>query len=379
MKIGIVTEYFFPTIGGITENVHHTAMELLRRGHEIRLITGGTSESRGVGQEISDRIIHIGKSIPTFFNGSCGRISTGFDLSKRMRGILEAEQFDILHLHSPHFPTLPLIAAMQSSCPMVGTFHTCMNVKPLYMWYVKKIRPVVDRLDGKIAVSKICAEESAQYVGGPFEIIPNGVDVGWWKNGAKKIGKFDDGKINILFIGRPDTRNGLDILIRAFSNIHRRFRKTRLIVVGDGPLLFYFKSLVPDKISDSVFFEGSALEARRDYMKSSHIMCFTPEIASFGITILEGMSAGMPLIASDIEPFAELVTNEESALLINPKSVDEMEHALARLINDDELRTSLGAWASRRVDRYDWKRVTDMHLEYYSRILNGRGKKEPGE
>ena len=91
-------------------------------------------------------------------------------------------------------------------------------------------------------------------------------------------------------------------------------------------------------------------------------------IASFGITILEGMSAGKAIIASDIEAFRALVTHGESALLVPPSDEGGLAGAIERLIFDDELRESLGATAALRVERYDWKRVADIQLAYYKKL-----------
>lgn len=368
MKVGIVTEYFYPTLGGITENVYHMAKEFLARGIDLRIITGKKNGPMPISDEVKRRMIYIGKSVPTFFNGSCGVVTTGFSLSRKMREVIRSEQFDILHLHSPLFPTLPTIANIQSDIPMAATYHTCTNITLLYKLCQKWLQLAIDRIDLNIAVSKICAEENLRFFKTNFEILPNGVDVDWWA-GGEKIKKFDDDKINIVFLGRPDERNGLDKLIRAFATLRKSHNNIRLIIVGDGPLRFYFEKLVPDDIKKDVFFEGSAVETRRDYLKTAHIMCFCPSIASFGITILEGMSAGKALVASDIEAFRDLVTNEESAMLVDPMSEEELEVAIERLVLDKSLREKIGVTASEHVRKYDWKHVAQLHLDKYAEIL----------
>jgi len=372
MKIGIVTEYFYPTLGGVTENVYHFSKELLRHGHEFRIITGRGGEM-ACEAEIRNRVIGIGRSVPVFFNGSCGRVSMGGGLTRRIREVLASERFDLIHLHSPLFPTLPLIANINSLSPVVGTFHTVLggNDDLYYKIYRKKNLEMLDRMDGRIAVSDCCAREMQDYFERDFDVIPNGVDVDWWIEGAERIEKFDDGKFNILFLGRPDTRNGLDTLIHAFRTIHSRHTETRLIIVGDGPLRFYFENLVSPDIEEAVVFEGAANGERPNYMATADAFIFTPTIASFGITILEAMSAGRPIIATDIEAFRALVTHEESALLVPPSDEGALADAVERLIVDRELTEALGATAAMRVSRYDWKRIAELQIEYYKKILSG--------
>ena len=370
MKIGIVTEYFYPTLGGITENVYHFSKELLRRGHDFRIITGSHGEPGEIDPTVKERIIRVGRSVPVFFNGSCGRLSFGSSLTRKMKEILSSERFDILHLHSPIFPTLPLMANMNALCPVVGTFHTVLGGHDdiYYKLYRGRFLALLRRMAGRIAVSDCCAAELKDYFGLDFDVLPNGVDVEWWAR-AKRIAKFDDGVFNILFMGRPDRRNGLETLIEAFERVHRKYPRTRLIVVGDGPLSFYFRRLVPRDIRTAVFFEGAANERRPEYLATADVMCFTPEIASFGITILEGMAAGRALIASDIEAFRALVTQGESALLVDPRDPDAYATAIERLIKDQDFRESLGATAAMRVEHFDWKRVAELQLEYYEKVL----------
>lgn len=370
MKIGIFTEYFYPTLGGITENIYHFAKECLRLGHDFKIVTGFRGEIENIDPEIKKRVVFIGRSLPIFYNSSSGRLTIGRNLTARVKKILDAEKFDIIHVHSPLFPTLPVIANIQANAPVVGTFHTCTGGDLFYYkMFRRTIQKHLDRMAGRIAVSECCAAENMRHFDSHFDVIPNGVDVDWWSNTGVKIKKFDDDKINILFIGRPDLRNGLDTLIAAFARIHPLFPETRLIIVGDGPLKFYFESSVPAEIKRAVHFEGAADIERPAYLATSHLFCFLPAIASFGITILEGMSAGKAMIASDIEAFRALVKTEESALLVPPKDEAALARAIMKLLKDENLRARLGKNAHEGVGKYDWKNVANMQLEYYKRIL----------
>lgn len=370
MKIGIATEYFYPTLGGITENIYHFSKELLRGGHDVRIVTGYFGDPGEIDPNIRDRIIFLGRSIPIFFNKSCGRATVGRNLSKRMRELFKQERFDLIHVHSPMFPTLPVIATLQADVPVVGTFHTCTGTDLLYYrLFRRRLQKFLDRMAGRIAVSASCSRENERAFGRSFDVIPNGVDVRWWREGAAPLEKFDDGKTNILFLGRPDPRNGLEALIRAFAVVHRARAATRLIIVGDGPLRFYFERLVPHDVRPAVCFEGSANGMRPRYLASAQIFCFLPTIASFGITILEGMSAGRAIVASDIEAFRDLLVPEESALLIPPDDEGRLSFSLIRLIDDEALRGRLAKAAAGHVERYDWAHVARRQVEYYEQIL----------
>lgn len=371
MKIGIVTEYFYPTLGGISENVYHSSLELMRSGHDFRIITGYKGEPGEIDPEVRRRMIFIGRSVPLFFNGSSGCTTIDRNLSRCVKKVLKSECFDIIHLHSPLLPMLPFIVNAYANAPIVGTFHTCTGGDNLlYRVGRPQLKKLLDRMAGRIAVSECCAREHHELFGRDFDVIPNGVDVAWWSNGGLPLERFDDGKTNILFLGRPDMRNGLDIMIRAFARLHPRHPQTRLIIVGDGLLRFHFERLVPRAIRNSVVFEGAAKVSRPRYTASAHIFCFLPTIASFGVTILEGMSAKQAIVASDIEAFRAIVKDGESALLVPPRDEGAVAFAIERLIENPQLRERLGTAAYANVGQYDWKKVAEMQLEYYRRIAD---------
>ena len=143
MRIGIVTEYYYPTLGGIQEHVHHFARQARRAGHDVRILTPevrdrlasvadgvASAPRRGVSTNDLDearQVIRIGVSVPVLSGGSIARVSIGADLSARMREIIRAERFDVVHVHSPLMPTLPLLALRSSDALNVGTFHSAFD------------------------------------------------------------------------------------------------------------------------------------------------------------------------------------------------------------------------------------------------------------
>src|SRR5690606_33010608 len=95
------------------------------------------------------------------------------------------------------------------------------------------------KLDGRIAVSPAAAGLVTRYFKGYFNIIPNGVDFDYWARPREALPEFADGKLNILFVGRPEKRKGLKHLLRAYMRLRERREDTRLIVVGAGDFRRY--------------------------------------------------------------------------------------------------------------------------------------------
>src|SRR6185312_15970466 len=108
------------------------------------------------------------------------------------------------------------------------------------------------KLDGKIAVSTAAVKHIEKYFPGYYNIIPNGVDVEHFEGDYEKLPEFDDGKRNVLFVGRPEKRKGLKYLIRAFVGVQRAIPDSRLIVVGAGEFGRYESAVRNAKLRDVV-------------------------------------------------------------------------------------------------------------------------------
>src|SRR4051812_22118356 len=119
LRIALVTEYYYPHLGGVCEHVHFFAREARRRGHHVDVIT-----SHITGAQEQPHVIRIGKSQPVYCNGSQARITVGLGLRRQMRNVLRRGRYDVVHVHSPLTPVLPLLAIEEAECPVIGTFHT---------------------------------------------------------------------------------------------------------------------------------------------------------------------------------------------------------------------------------------------------------------
>ena len=246
MRIGIVTEYYYPTLGGIQEHVHHFARAARRVGHDVRILTpvvrdNLASERVALSAEAARRaddengVIRIGVSIPR----PLGRIDRADVDRRRSRRpecarCIRAEKFDVVHVHSPLMPTLPLLALRSSDAVNVGTFHSAFDRSLLLALVRRRLQPYVDRLHAAVGVSDTALIGVRRYFRAPWHVIPNGVDVAAFSSGRRRP-EFDDGRLNVLHVGRFDPRNGVDRVIRAWVGVSRLGTDARLIVVGDGP------------------------------------------------------------------------------------------------------------------------------------------------
>jgi phosphatidylinositol alpha-mannosyltransferase len=370
LRIGIVTEYYYPLLGGISENVHHTAAELVARGHAVTIISA-TPAVNGSALPHPNGIPtrRIGRSMKVYGNGAIAHFAVGAHLWRDLKQVLHDEPFDVLQLHSPLFFTLPPLAALLAECPRIGTFHSYFPPTRIYA----ALRPIlqsqiVNRLDGITVVSPSVLRALSRYFQMDARVIPNGVDTATFTPNAPRLPRFGDDKRTLLFLGRFDPRNGLPFMIRAFAEVRKRLRDVRLVVVGTGPLEPIYRSMVPDDLRDDIHFEGPALINRPSYYTTADVFCSPISNASFGITLLEAMACGTPIVATDNVGYRDLLSPAEG--MLTPHDVGAFADAIIHLLSDDRLRVGMRDAGLRKAERYSWPNVVTSLLDCFEEVVN---------
>jgi phosphatidyl-myo-inositol alpha-mannosyltransferase len=366
LRIAIVTEYYYPHIGGICEHVHYFAREARLSGHQVDIITSNIP-----GATADPNVIRIGRSRTIFSNGSTARFSIGWNLRRRMREVLRAGDYDIVHVHSPIDPTLPLLAVDEAEAPLVGTFHTYFDRVLAYQVGAPYFRSRIRRLDAPIAVSPSAVEALERYFHADWRIVPNGVDTAEFSPHQPCPPEMDRDVPTILYLGRLDPRNGLRHLLGAFRILRRRGVQARLVVVGGGPQYNYYRKLAAGE--PDIVFTGRIDGSRAAYYANATIYAApTTHGASFGITLLEAMACETPVVCSYIAGFRDVVRHEREALMVPRQDEPAMARALERLLEDETLRARMGKAGRETALRYDWTNVTGEVLGVYASVLARR-------
>jgi phosphatidylinositol alpha-mannosyltransferase len=304
-------------------------------------------------------VIRVNYSLPVPINGSIGQVAIPWKLKERLKRVFEEEGFDLLHIHEPLAPTLPLMSLRLGKCKIIGTFHAG-GERSLAYWLAHPfLKRDFERLDGKIAVSKAAMKFVGRYFGGEFKLIPNGVRIERFSAGRPLEKYSKKGWVNILFVGRLDKRKGFPYLCSAFKLIKKKLKKARLLVVA--PTM--------GKERDGIYFVGPQSKALPDYYKTAHIFC-SPATGgeSFGIVLLEAMASGLPIIASDIPGYNEVVTQGKEGFLVPPKDSSSLAEAIIRLAEDEDLREKMGAYGREKVKEFSWPKIVDSIVNYYNRV-----------
>ena len=362
LRIALVTEYYYPHLGGVCEHVHFFAREARRRGHHVDIITSNIP-----GAEPQPNVIRLGRSQPVYMNGSQARVTIGLGLRRQMRKVLHRGHYDIVHVHSPLTPNLPLLAIEESDAPVVGTFHTYFDRAKTYFFLNDFFRRRLEMLQAAICVSHSTTVALERYFSAPWQIIPNGIDTDVFHPSVSAPPAIRKDVPSILFLGRFDPRNGLSTLIDSFRKVKGKRREAQLVVVGDGPLReHYYKQARGD---DDITFVGAVLEGRPSYYAHSSIYACPTTKASFGITLLESMACATPIVCSDILGFRDVVKNGREALMTPCGDRDALADSLVRVLDDQGLAIQLGTTGRQNSLEYSWARVTSRVLDVYQTVL----------
>ncbi len=382
MRIAIVSDYYYPLLGGITEHVHGQANELTRRGHEVTVVTGNVLRPPPIvdGEihpeaDVPFEIVRVGAVLPGYGNASQTYHVIDPLLRRRLRKIFSDRKVDVVHVHAPYSPILPMVGVLAApkSAVTVGTFHSVFPRTLLFDLVAPIMRNVISRLDGKIVVSEACIGSLTPYLPYEYTVIPNGIDDRHFSPEADPIPELRDDKTNILFLGRFDPRNGLETMISSFTEVRRRVGpNVRLIVVGDGPLRRWYQKQVPEDIANDVHWAGRVNWNRPRYYATADIYCTPCQRASFGVALLEAMSCGRPVVASRNSGFQLLMESGKQGFLISPtENVERFVEALTYLIERPDERERMGREGRKTaVTNYAWTNVAQQLEEYYIDLLD---------
>jgi len=372
LKVGIVVPYSWSFWGGVQEHADHQARALVEHGVDVRLIMGHDPPGRltnvlhprrGRDTTPPPYFVPVGRSVIVPANGSLPNIVISPNAMLRMKRLFAQERFDVLHLHEPITPLIAAYALTLAPCPLVATFHAAGELR----WYPGAMRMwgfLTERIDHKIAVSEPARRIAERFVGGPVEVIPNGVALPPDPDPGGRDRK-------VVFVGRHEPRKGLEVLLRAWPEVAAR-TGARLRVVGADPLSVRWLLRRKGLSGDAIDLLGAVAEDEltRELREASALAAPSLGSESFGMVLTRAFACATPVVASAIEGYGEVV-EPGTGMLVPPGDADALASALVELLENEPRRRALGA-AARQVaeERYAWDKIVERLLEIY-RALAG--------
>lgn len=368
MKILLVSPFDLGYPGGVNEHVIQLDRQFQLMGHETRILA---PTSIDVGEMDDGHIYRLGASLAIPSNGSKARIAVSPFIPIKVRQFLNAEQFDVIHLHEPLAPMIPLAVLLHSRTVNVGTFHAARSNHMLYHYTKAILDLFFAKLDARIAVSEAARQFVDGYFPAHFEIVPNGIALDQFHAGAEPLPELMDGRRNILFVGRfNEQRKGFRYLVRAMPLIRQQFPDARLVVVGQGDSTRYERFFAQNDMTDVVFAGFVEAEDLPRYYASCDVFC-APSTGreSFGLILLEAMATGKPVVAASNPGYSGVIRNGIDGLLVEPKDPQALALAIVRILADSDLREELVRNAREHIRQFSWPVVAEQVLGVYQRAI----------
>jgi len=292
----------------------------------------------------------------------------------KVRRWLAEGDFDVLHLHEPNAPSLSMWALRIAEGPIVATFHTS-TTKSLTLSVVQGLlRPLHERIVGRIAVSDLARRWQMEALGSDAVEIPNGVDVASIASAPPLKGYPRPGK-TVLFLGRYDeSRKGMAVLVDALPALVERFPGLQLLIVGRGN-----EDELRDKVgglAGHLRFLGQVDDATKaSALRSADVYC-APHTGgeSFGIVLVEAMAAGTPVVASDLHAFRQVLQDGQAGRLVAVQDSAALAEGLIAVLENDPLAKRYVAAGVEAVRRYDWSVVASQIMRVYETVAAAGSK-----
>jgi phosphatidylinositol alpha-mannosyltransferase len=364
VRVALVCPYAFDDPGGAQTHVRELAEQLLRRDHDVVVLAPVR------GRPADPWLVRVGRPVDLRYNASNVPIDPRPWSRRPVREALAAFGPHVVHVHEPLAPSTGLWALLEARVPVVGTFHSGAAPARLVDLAAPLLRRIARRLTIRIAVSEAARRFAEPRIGGPFEIVPNGLD---WRRFATAEPADLGAGTKLLFVGRLDERKGFPVAVAAFARLAAVRPDVRLIVAGDGPQRTAVGKL-PDGVRSRVTMLGAVPNVDLPPYHASSDLYVGPAVGgeSFGVVLLEAMAAGLPVVASDVPGYDEVVRDGVDGLLVSPRDPDALAAAIGKVLDDPELARRLGAAGTERAATFDWSLIVQRIEALYARAIQDR-------
>src|SRR5262245_6726679 len=365
MRVLLVCPYDWAAPGGVQVHVRQLADALGVRAHQTLIVAPGTEPSPNGHVRI------VGRPVRVPYKGTVAPISFSPSSWRGVRAALEAFGPDVVHVHEPFTPSTSMLAVLAATGPVVATFHAFLDRSRLMEVSAPILRQIDHRIDAAVAVSEAAASFVRRVRRGPLEIVPNGVDVARFAEPAEPPEGLPPGP-RILWVNRLDPQKGFGVMVQAFDLLSRDVDDVHLLIAGEGRDRAALRSL-PRRARNRVIPLGTVPhEEVPRYLAAADVFC-SPAVGqeSFGIVLVEAMAAGVPVVATDIPGYREVVRDGEDGLLVRPNDPVALAAAIRRVLSEPDLAAALAGAGRARAPAFSWEAVAPRIEAVYDGARTG--------
>ncbi len=362
MRILLACPYAWDAPGGVQVHVRELALRLRERGHEVAVVAPGSRPAMEPWVRI------VGRPVRVPYNGTVAPICFSPRSFGRVRRLVAAFEPDVVHVHEPLTPSTSMLAVRAARGPVVATFHAYLGRSRLMEAAAPVLRTIQRRVDAAIAVSEAAAAFLRRAVPAEVEIIPNGLDVERFANPGPPAADLPPGPI-VLWVSRLDPQKGFPVMVRAFHRLALSNPEVSLVVAGAGRDRDA-AALLPPELRRRVVMLGVVEHDRLPAYHAGASVFASAAVGqeSFGYVLVEAMAAGVPVVATDIPGFREVVRDGVDGLLVPPNDPDALAASIARVLEDAELAARLASAGRERAASFSWDVVAPRIEAVYERV-----------
>lgn len=369
LRVGIVCPYSFDAPGGVQFHIRDLAEALMAQGHSVSVLAPADE-----GTEIPSYITSAGKAIPIKYNGSVARLTFGPRAATKVRRWLAEGKFDVLHLHEPMTPSVSMLALWIARGPIVGTFHTSLVRSKALQFVSPLVRSSLEKFSARIAVSEDARRTLIDHLGGDAVVVPNGVYVEKFSSAQPDPRWTGTPEApTIAFLGRLDEpRKGLPVLTAAIPEVLKKYPGARFLIAGRGD---EGKQLALESLGEQAHaleFLGGISDDEKASLLSSVDLYIAPQTGgeSFGIVLVEAMSAGAAVVASNIGAFERVLDYGKAGFMFEVGDSADLARAIDRALTNPDQSKAKTERATQFVQQFDWSEVTSKVLTVYEMVLS---------
>ena len=366
----LVCPYAWEAAGGVQVHVKNLATRLLERGHEVDRARAHDSPHPGAVGAVG------GPAGAGLLSGDGGPDRPA--LVPRGSGLRWMRlRPDVIHVHEPLTPSASMFATLAARAPVVATVHAYLDRSVA----MELAAPILRRVWRRVAIGVAVSEAAASFLRralpeAALEIVPNGVDVGAFA-GAEPRTDLPAGR-RILWVNRLDAQKGFPVALAAFAKVLAEIPDAVLVVVGEGKDREAL-ALLTESARARVDMRGAVPNDQVPSYLAACEVFVSPAVGqeSFGIALVEAMAAGVPVVATDIPGYREVVSDGVEGLVVPPRDPEALAAALVTVLTEPELAKRLGEAGRERARTFDWPIVVDRVEELYTRAIESAGYDRP--